>query len=175
MRTKQQKRDELTALREKVARAPGLVVANYRGLSVAEARELRSRLQAAGNTYEYRVAKNTLLRLAVKGTSAEGIAPKLVGPTAVAFAYAEPAALAKALVDYAKEHEKFEIKGGVIDGAVVDLAEVRALAALPSKNELRATLMATLRSPLQSLAGTLAGLLGGVRNALEQRRKQLET
>ena len=82
--------------------------------------------------------------------------------------------LAKTLVDYAKENEKFEIKGGLVDGEVVDVDAIRALAALPSKDELRAQLMATIRSPMQTLSSTVYALLGNLRNALEQRQNQIE-
>jgi large subunit ribosomal protein L10 len=115
------------------------------------------------------------MRLAVQGTPSEGVGPYLTGPTAVALAYDEPFALAKALVEYAKQNEKFEIKGGVVEGEVVDLATIRALAALPSRDELRSMLMAALQAPMQNLAGTLQSLLGNLRNSLDQRLKQLET
>jgi large subunit ribosomal protein L10 len=170
------KEAEVTALRERVSRANALILADYRGLTVSDANDLRGRLRALGEgNIEYRVAKNTLLRIALSGTDLQGIEPLLAGPTAVALAFEEPSVLAKALVDYAKENEKFEIKGGFIDGEVVDLAEVRALAALPGKDELRAQLMAAILAPMQNLASTLYALLGNVRNALEQRQNQLES
>jgi large subunit ribosomal protein L10 len=176
MRTRAQNENEVALLREKISKANSLVLADYRGLSVSEADDLRTRLRQAGEgKIEYRVAKNTLMRLAVRGTGSEGVAPYLVGPTALAIAYDEPMTLAKALVDYSKQNEKFEIKGGMIDGEVVDLAAIRQLAALPSKDELRARLMAALQAPMQNLAGTLQSLLGNLRNVLEQRQNQLET
>ena len=175
MRTRAQKETEVDLLRDKLSRATAVVLADYRGLSVAEAAELRAKLREAGDSQiEYRVAKNTLMRLAVRGTTSELMEPYLQGPTAVAIAYDEGASMAKALVDYAKQNEKFEIKGGVIEGEVVDLAAIRRLAALPSQDELRSMLMATIQAPMQNLAGTLYALLGHVRNALEQRQQQLE-
>jgi large subunit ribosomal protein L10 len=175
MRTRGQKEAEVTLLREKITRAKSLVIADYRGLSVTEANKLRSKLRTGGEgRIEYRVAKNTLLRRAVRETESEGLERYLEGPTALAIAYEEPTALVKLLVEYAKENEKFEIKGGLIEGEVVDLDTIRRLAALPSTDELRAMLMAALQAPMQNLAGTLQALLGHVRNALEQRLKQLE-
>ena len=82
--------------------------------------------------------------------------------------------MAKVLVAYAKENEKFRIKGGVVDGELVDPAGVAVLAQLPSKLELRGMLAGTLQSPLRNLAGTLQSLLGHLRNALEQRQQKLE-
>ena len=176
MRTRVEKEAEVTELRERASRANALILADYRGLTVSDANDLRGRLRALGEgNIEYRITKNTLLRIALSGTDLQGIEPLLVGPTAVALAFDEPWALAKALVDYAKENEKFEIKGGFIDGEVVDLAEVRALAALPGKDELRSQLMSAIQAPMQNLASTLYALLGNVRNALEQRQNQLES
>jgi large subunit ribosomal protein L10 len=150
-------------------------VADYRGLTVDEANDLRNKLRQAGDgQVEYRVAKNRLVRLAVKGTPSEVLEPYLIGPTALAIAFDEPTAMAKALVDYAKQNEKLEIKGGVVEGDVVDLDAVRRLAALPSREELYSALMATLQSPMQNLAGTLQSLLGHLRNALDRRQEQLE-
>ncbi len=97
------------------------------------------------------------------------------GPTGVALSYDEPSALAKVLVDYAEENEKFEIKGGVVEGEVVDLDAIKRFAALPSKHELRGMLAGTLQAPMRNLAGTLHSLLGNLRNALEARQRQLDT
>jgi large subunit ribosomal protein L10 len=176
MRTRTEKEAEIGELRDRISRANALILADYRGLTVKDANELRGRIRVAGDAdHEYRVAKNTLLRIALSGTQAQGIEPLLEGPSALALAFEEPLALAKILVDYAKENERFEIKGGFIDGEVVDLAAIRALAALPGKDELRARLMATLRAPMQNLSSTLYALLGNVRNGLEQRLTQLES
>ncbi len=175
MRTREQKQSEVDALREKITSANSVVLADYRGLTVSDANDLRGRLRKAGDGgIEYRIAKNTLLKLAVAETDAAKLGPMLVGPTALALAYDEPASLARVLVDYAKENDKFEIKGGVVEGELVDLAFIRQLAALPSKDELRAKLMGTLLAPTQKLAGTLHALLGHLRGALEQRQRQLE-
>ena len=115
-----------------------------------------------------------LLTIATRGTPHEPIAMHLQGPTAIAIAFEEPSAMAKVLVAYAKENEKFRIKGGVVDGELVDPADVAVLAQLPSKLELRGMLAGTLQSPLRNLAGTLQSLLGHLRNALEQRQQKLE-
>lgn len=176
MLTREQKSVEVGRLQEQIDRATAILIVDYRGLSVADANALRARLREAGDGgIAYRVTKNTLLRRAVAGTPVEPLRCYLTGPTAVATAREEPAALAKVLVDYAKENDRFEIKGGIIDGELVDLEAIRRVAALPSKQELRGMLAGTLQAPLRNLAGTLHALLGNLRNALERRAEQLET
>ena len=175
MLTRQQKQEEVEALRSKLANVSTLVAVDFRGMSVDDANALRGKLrQAGGKQIEYRVAKNTLLRIATQGTPLERIDRHLSGPTAVAIAYEEPAAMAKVLVAFAKEHDKFKIKGGIVDGEPADLATISALATLPGKRELRGMLAGTLQSPLRNLAGALQSLLGNLRNALEQRQQKLE-
>ncbi len=176
MLTREQKADAVDVLRDKLQKASAILAVDYRGLTVAEANDLRSRLRVAGDgQIEYRVAKNTLLKRAAAGTNVEGLYEILVGPTAIALAADEPSAMAKVLVDFAKENDRFQIKGGVVEGDVVDLETIHRLAALPTKDQLRGMLAGTLQSPLRNLAGTLSGLLGHLRNALEQRQEQLET
>lgn len=175
MLTRQQKEEQVEVLRGKLAKASSLVALDYRGMTVSEANALRQKLrQAGGKSIEYRVAKNTLLKIAARGTALEPIGKHLEGPTAVAIAYEEPTAMAKVLIAYAKENEKLKIKGGVVDGEVADLAALTAISTLPGKQELRGMLAGTLQSPLRNLAGTLQSLLGHLRNALEQRQQKLE-
>jgi large subunit ribosomal protein L10 len=175
MLTRQQKQEQVEVLRAKVAKANSLIAVDYRGMTVDNANALRSKLRQAGGTQiEYRVTKNTLLKIATHGTPHESIAKHLEGPTAVAIAYEEPSAMAKVLIAFAKENEKFKIKGGVVDGEAVDPAGVAVIAQLPTKLELRGMLAGTLQSPLRNLAGTMQSLLGHLRNALEQRQQKLE-
>jgi large subunit ribosomal protein L10 len=176
MLTRQQKSEQVEALRAKVANANSLVAVDFRGMTVDDSNALRAKLrEAGGKQIEYRVAKNTLLKIATRGTPHEPLAKHLEGPTAVAIAFEEPSAMAKVLVAFAKDNQKFRIKGGVIEGELVDPAGVASLALLPSKLELRGMLAGTLQSPLRNLAGTLQSLLGHLRNALEQRQQKLES
>jgi large subunit ribosomal protein L10 len=175
MLTRQQKQDEVDALREKLERAQGIMALDYRGLTVQQTDELRGKLREAGAaTFEYRVAKNTLLRRAVAGTPGESFGNLCSGPTALGLAYEEPGALAKILVEFAKQNEKLEIRGGLVDGELMNTSGIEDLARLPGKQELRGMLAGTLQAPLRNLAGTMYALLGHVRNALEQRQSQLE-
>ena len=175
MLTRRQKEEQVEVLRGKLAKASSLVALDYRGMTVSEANSLRSKLRAAGGkNIEYRVAKNTLLKIATQGTPLAPIEKHLEGPTAVAIAYDEPSAMAKVLIAFAKENEKLKIKGGVVDGEAADVAALSVIATLPGKQELRGMLAGTLQSPLRNLAGTLQSLLGHLRNALEQRQQKLE-
>ncbi len=175
MLTRKQKIEQIDALRAKVTNANSLIAIEYRGMTVDDANTLRSKLRAVGGKQiEYRVTKNTLLTIATRGTQHEPITKHLAGPTAIAIAFDEPSAMAKVLVAYEKENDKFRIKGGVIEGELVDPAGVAVLAQLPTKLELRGMLAGTLQSPLRNLAGTLQSLLGHLRNALEQRQQKLE-
>ncbi len=174
MLTRQQKEAEVASLKKVVEGANALLLVNYRGLTVADANELRGRLRQVGEgSVQYRVAKNNLVRRAIEGTDVAGVKTYLSGPTALAIAYEEPSALAKTLIDYAKDHEALEVKGGWVEGELVDLVAIKQLASLPSREELRGMLAGTLQAPLRKLAGTLQALLGYVRNALEQRAAQL--
>ncbi len=174
MRTREEKETEVTLLREKLQRANSVFVMDYRGLTVPEANDLRGRIRETGKgQLEYRVTKNTLIRLALQGTAAEALLPYLTGPTALALSYDEPAALAKLLVGYSGENDKLEIKGGLVEGEIFELTAIKKLAELPSRDELRAKLAATLRAPMQQLAASLQDSLGRLRRALEARQKQV--
>lgn len=174
MLTRQQKTEKVEVLKTTLDGANALLVVDYRGLSVKDANDLRGRLRQADASFRYHVVKNSLLKRAIEGTDVAAADPYLVGPTAVAIAYEEPSALAKVLVDYAKDNEAFEIKGGVVEGEAVDAAKVQQLASLPSKEEMRGMLAGTVQAPMRNLAGAVNAVMGNLRNALEQRMQQLE-
>ena len=178
MLTREQKKDAVAELGDKFGRATSVFVADYRGLSVEEVRELRGKLRSESEgegEYEYRVAKNSLLSLASEGHDAEVLKDHFTGPTAIAISYGDPVGLAKMLVSYAKEHEVFEIKGGVLDGKALDQAEVAHLATLPNLLELRGKIVGILQAPAVKLArllnepgGQLARLVSARKDALEE-------
>ena len=175
MLNRQQKENQVESLKTAIEGANAMVMVDYRGLTVPDANALRAKLREADGEYRYHVTKNTLAKRAFEGTEFAVGTEYLSGPTAIAFCYDEVSVLAKALVDYAKDNEKLEIKGGVVDGEIVDLKVIQALAAVPTKHELRGMLAGTLQAPLRNLAGTLYSLMGHLRNALEQRQSQLES
>lgn len=175
MLTFAQKQEAVAELKEKFGRAQSVIVADYRGLDVQAVNELRSRLRAGGEElYEYRVVKNTLLRRAAEGSLVETIVSHFEGPTAVALAYGDPVGLAKVLVDYAKSHEQFELRGGLLEGRAIDRAEIGTLATLPSLEELRGRLVGLLQAPAQKLAAVLTAPAGQLARIMEARRAQLE-
>lgn len=162
--------DELT---DKLKRSQVAVVTDYRGLNVQAITELRAQLREAG--VEYRVSKNTLTRLAAKNAGIDNMDDLLKGPTAIAFDYDDPVAPAKVLSAFAKQHEDLEIKGGVLNGAIIDANEVQRLANLPAREQLLAQVLAGMQSPIagfvQVLNGTLRSLVYAV-DAIRQQKEQ---
>ena len=126
-----------------------VVVTRNLGLSVDQSTELRSKMREAGASYK--VAKNRLAKLALKDTQYEGMEDFLSGPTALAWSQ-DPVAAAKAAVDFAKSHDKLEIVGGSMGGQVLDEAGVKALASMPSLDELRAKLVGLVNAPATKIA-----------------------
>lgn len=156
MLTRQQKEDQIAELHDKFERATSIFVADYSGLSVTQLEALRGGLRKAeGSDCEFRITKNSVLRLACEGGPAEGLKEHFVGTTSIAISFGEPVALAKTLVDYAKENDAFEIRSGMLDGQILELKEILNLATLPSLDELRGKIVGLLQAP----AGKLARLL----------------
>lgn len=147
--------DAVEAMRTSIAAQSGAVVTEYRGLTVAEITRLRKSLREAGA--EFKVVKNTLIRLAAKGTGFERLEEFFVGPTAVGFAQRDPVAMAKAIKDFAAGSPKIRLKAGYLDGRVLSASEVEALADLPPREVLVAQLVVGLASPLRRLAQALSG------------------
>ena len=175
MLTRTQKSEEVAALKDRFGRATSVFVADYRGLDVASVDKLRSELRQKGEgDYEYRVTKNTLLRIAVEGLEAEPLRQYFEGPTALAFSFGDPVGLAKLLVDYAKDHEVFELRGGLVEGQAVDAAEIATLATLPSLDELRGKLIGLLQAPATKVAMVLQAPAGQLARLASARQQQLE-
>ena len=137
--------------------AGSVVVAHYSGMTVAQMNELRARMGAAGASFK--VSKNRLAVRALQGTAAEGIAHLFKGPTGIAISK-DPIAASKVAVAYAKENDKLVILGGVVGGTALDVNGVKALAALPSLDELRGKIVGLLQAPATKLAGLLAAPAG---------------
>ena len=143
-------------LAEKLNGTQAVFLADYRGINVDQATQLRRELVQAG--VEYKVVKNNLLKLAAKGTHAEGLQDFCAGPTALALAGADPVAPAKILSKFAKEIEAFELKAGVLSGKLLTVAEIGALAALPSREELLAKALSSMNAPVTNFVGTMAAI-----------------
>jgi large subunit ribosomal protein L10 len=126
-----------------------VVVAHYSGLTVAQMQHLRRQMKQAGASVK--VAKNRLAKIALQGTDVAAIAPLLKGPTLIAFS-GDPVAAPKVAVDFAKTNERFVILGGAMGKTTLDPAGVRALAALPSLDELRAKIIGLIQAPATKVA-----------------------
>lgn len=151
------KKQVVEEIKERLEKTQVAVLADYRGLNVAEVTELRAKLREAG--VDFKVLKNTLTRLAANEVGLEGLDPYLEGPTAIAFGIDDPVVPAKVLSDYAKTHKALEIKAGILEKKVIDANGVKALADLPSREVLLAKVMGAMQSPLYGFAGSLQGLL----------------
>ncbi len=175
MLTRTQKEDQVAELSEKFSRAKSVYVADYRGLDVASADDLRRRIRKEGaGDFEYRVAKNAVLRRAVADLAVADLADHFSGPTAVAISYSDPVRLAKILSDFAKDHEVFEIKGGVVDGEIVDTAQIAELAKLPSMDALRGMIIGLLEASATKLVRLIAEPGAQLARLVEARRAQQE-
>jgi len=156
--TRGQKEKIVEELREKLSQASAAILVDYKGLTVEEDASLRKSCRQAG--VDYKVVKNTLFKLAAKGTGYEALAPYLTGPTAIAFGYADPVAPAKVLVDFINENKKISLKAGILGGSkLITPAEIEALAKLPSKEVLVARLMGQLNAPISGFVNVLHGML----------------
>ena len=150
---KAEKAEVVEDLKGVFANAGSLVVAHYTGMTVAQMGDLRSRMRAAGASCK--VAKNRLAVRALQGTAVEGISHLFKGPTGIAYSK-DPVAASKVAVAYAKDNDKLVILGGAMGKTVMDVNAVKALADLPSLDQLRATLIGLIQSPATKIARVLA-------------------
>ncbi len=146
----QEKQEAVNVIAGKLQQSPSTVVADYRGLNVAQVTELRKQLREAG--IEFQVLKNSLVRRATEGTELSSLNDILTGPTAIAFSGEDAVAPAKILNEFAKKNEALKLKGGVVEGKVVDVAQIKALADLPSREGLLSMLLSVLQAPMRNFA-----------------------
>jgi len=149
---RKEKSELVASLHEKFVEAGLVVVTHNKGLTVAEVTDLRRKIRASGAGFK--VTKNRLTRLALAGTKFESIGNLFTGPTAIAYSQ-DPVAAAKVVVDFAKSNEKLVVLGAALGSNVLDVEGVKALAALPSLNELRGRLLGMLQTPATRIAGIL--------------------
>lgn len=167
-----EKSSKVSELNETFSKAKFAVVADYRGLKVTELEKLRRELKK--NDAQFQVAKNTLLRLAVKGTDHEGLSEYFTGTTAVAVSFADPVASAKTLAAFAKEFEALRIRSAALDGKVLGADDVVALSKLPGKQELRAMLLGTMAAVPTGLVRVLNGVPSKLVYVLQAIKEQRE-
>jgi large subunit ribosomal protein L10 len=161
---------EVEAIKGRLEGSVAALLTEYRGLKVQELGELRASLR--GSSTEYRVLKNTLTSIAVRQVGYDGLVPLLEGPTAVAFVHGDPVQAAKDLAEFARTHPALVVKGGVLDGKLLDADEVRRLATLESREVLLARIAGLLQAPLQRTVGLLAAPLRQVATMTSALRDQ---
>jgi len=146
----EEKQQIVASVTEKLRESACTVITDFRGLSVADVTELRKQLREAG--VEFQVLKNTLCRRATKEANLTDLDVHLTGPTAIAFSKNDPVTPAKILNDFAKKNENLKIKGGVVEGKVVDAAQLTKIAELPSREGLLSMLLSVLQAPVRNFA-----------------------
>ena len=156
--------EELAQLTEKLDKAKAVYFTDFLGLDVSSITELRSEFFKA--SIEFKVAKNTLLKLAAENINLEGLDDFLVGSTAIAISYDEPTAPAKVLKKFTEDHDKPEVKAILFDGEVLDGSEYLKFATLPTKDELLTKLVLMVNSPITILARTLSSSMTNFVNGL---------
>ncbi len=150
---KEEKTAVVAQLAESLNRASIAVISEYKGIKAGESDDLRRRFRAAQG--EFRVAKNTLVRLAIKNTKFEALEPSLGGAVGLVLSYADPVELAKTINSLRELGERFKVRSGVLEGKPLTAVEISALAALPSREVLLAQLLGLLQAPATRLARLL--------------------
>lgn len=168
-----QKQAVVKEIEEKIDAADSIVLMEYKGLTVAAATELRNKFREAG--VDYKVYKNTMMRFAFENKGYDALSEHLHGPNAIAFSPAgDPVSAAKVADAFANDNEAITIKAGVVNGQVIDVAAVKNLAKLPSKEVLLAMLLSAMQGPVRGLAVSLNETISGLARALNQVAEQKE-
>lgn len=151
----QAKAQQIDEIANRMQRAELTILAEYRGLSVSALQDLRSRLRPV--EAEFKVAKNTLTRIAAERVGIEGLETHLEGPTAIMFAYGDVVAPAKAMSDFARSSRILQVKAGVMNSQILSPPDIEAISSLPPREELLARLVGMLASPMARTVGVLSG------------------
>ena len=167
---KDQKAALVEELAEQIRSAEAIFAVDYRGISVAQAADLRSRLREAET--RFRIVKNSLTERATDQAGADSLKAVLEGPTALAFVTGDAAVAARALSDAGRALGTLEFKGGLLNGAALTAEDVRSIARLPSRHVLHAQLVGTIAAPLSGLVRTLNALIAGIAVQLQQVAEQ---
>jgi large subunit ribosomal protein L10 len=161
---------EVEAIATRIQSAQSMVLADFTGLTVHQMTEFRRTCRA--QQVECRVVKNRLARIAADNADMAVMKDHLNGPTAIMFGPESQVDPAKIVVDFAKDNEAMEIKGGFLDGAYLDKSQIVALSKTPSKDELIAKMMGSINSPLTGIAGTVNGVMGALARTIDAVAKQ---
>src|SRR5215470_8454243 len=168
-----QKQALIENLNQEFSKSPHAILVDFRGLSVPAVTEFRRKVKASGS--RYRVVKNTLALRAAKGTPLEKLGPQFDNTTGVAYTGSDPVALAKTLVDFAKDHPQLVVKGAVVSGnQMLDAEGVKALSTMPSLPELRSKLLGLLQAPASQLVRLLNTPASQLARVLKAHEEKLE-
>ncbi|HYI25492.1 MAG TPA: 50S ribosomal protein L10 [Thermomicrobiales bacterium] len=150
-----QKAIELDELTDRLTRSQLTIITDYRGLDVSALQGFRARVRPMDA--EFRIAKNTLTRIAAERVGIEGLAPQLEGPTAILFAYGDVVAPAKAVSEFVRSSRILQVRAGVMNGQILGPSDVEAISSLPPREELLGKLVGLLASPMARTVGVLSG------------------
>ncbi|MBA2362060.1 MAG: 50S ribosomal protein L10 [Chloroflexia bacterium] len=167
------KEELVVELRELIERSTAVIVTDYRGLSVSAITDLRSQLRGANS--EYHIAKNTLASRAAQSAGVEGLDPALSGPTALAFAFGDPAAPAKVLNEFARTSRILTIRAGLLNNKLISAEDVSTLATLEPREVLLAKVLGGFNAPIASFVGVLSASISSIAYVLQARIEQLGT
>jgi large subunit ribosomal protein L10 len=170
---REQKATAIAEIAHEIDESHAIFAVDYRGISVSQAAELRSNLREADALFK--VVKNSLTERAADEVGAEALKAYLTGPTALTFVRGDIAVAAKALADYGRAIQLLPVKGGLMDGAVLDVEQIRTLSRLPSREALYGQLVGVVASPVSGLVRTLNALIGGLAVALGGVREKKES
>jgi large subunit ribosomal protein L10 len=168
---RQNKHIESAKLRDELSNIPAFILLDYAGMTVAEASDLRNKFR--DGECKYQVFKNSIIHYAIKGTRHEPVSPLLTGMTALAYSPADPGAVARVARDFAKDAKNFKIKGGIVEGTVLDTAGVNRLADMPGPRELKAQFLALLNTPATSMVRILSAAPTSLLYLLNARKDKL--
>ena len=167
---RERKKEVVQNFKEMFSKSTLTVVTEYRGFTVAEITDLRKRLRK--NNADYKIAKNTLIKLAAKETNLTELEKFLEGPTAILLSYGDPLACAKTFFEFTKEIEKGQIKGGILDGKLLTKEEIKTFASLPSKEVLLGQIAGLLTANAASIVGIFESLIRDVALLMEEVAKK---
>ncbi len=170
MSTKAFKSEKLAKMKEYIEKAQVAVVSDYKGLTVEEITKLRRSIQQEDG--DYMVTKNTLAKIAIKDTPYEVLSDILTGPVAIAFGFKDQVTPAKALSKFIKDTKKGEILAAALDGKLLNAKEAKALADMPSKEEIYAKMLGSINSPASGLVYTVNGVMAALTRAVAAVRDQ---
>lgn len=170
---REQKAVAIEEIATHIGESHAIFAVDYRGITVPQVAELRAKLRDADATFK--VVKNSLTERAADQAGAATLKDYLAGPTALAFVRGDVATAAKAIADYAKVTQLLPFKGGLMDGAVIDVEQIRSLSRLPSREVLYGQLVGVVASPVTGVVRSLAALLGGLASALGQVQQKKES